>query len=940
MIKAIFYYILVPIVSISSLFAKSNNPIKGIEVNATITKVVLANNSKERLIVASSYEGDILLVDQKKGVLWRKELSGGVMNHEILAQDLDNDGKDEILAVNANGTLYCLNIEGNLLWKFKQNNSPLISLCVIHQSGGAKPYVVCGGNDRNIYYVSAKGVLLNTISSTSYLTNVKPNKIWTDDGTLPKNTHTVNFLRALPQKDGSDVLLLDGIVSNTDTKRELFQFKPLELKPFKSKLIRWGPIGDSRVRKLNGTDKNMILFGFSGIKPNYHFSFYDPEKQQNKSYGLNVIKPKIDFGYRVTQTEPVIVDGSPVYFVLLGERVYLVPNTLEVKKAELVKGIFSYNDMCYNSEENKIILASVQSGGSQIHILDLNNNQWKKQFKSYIPKGNIASILQNSDALAKQLATFNKPTWEKAPENLVMMSPPRDKFLSPQGVAKKSKYKNLTFMGYQFMRESHEWDRSKIQSQTLRNQRDGRKKYVLSEAEVVNKLSKGYNKNGLVTWGGHGVDPFMYGPETIKKVIDRGNGKMSVWIWPELTILHKKTFGEALDKLFYPLADYAGQRNSKLYLRCKHVFWQSYIYKKEWSKFLSGELADAFVPALEETLDQTQDLSLAGRLGLWTSGVCNSWGSRAVRDNASYMRNRQFSHQNLPNHFLRNSIYHISYGAEFINNFGIKSKYSNYMTLLWDLAGKGAIYIPKANEILSFSPVHLSMLEPDKVYLREGNSMNATIRYDKDFHPKNPFVFNRLSAEWSGAEVPVWDFSKYASGVVDRRSNFIPPYPNGMVLITPPQKGVFVQKEAVRGKLENHLHPFYKGKLKEFYTDGRFYYSADGKAKYNADDYYKVIAGEIKKASQQLPVLVTGDVAWVVAQTSPKHLRLTLIDKGYLNPKNNVAKIKFNNIKVKHVTNLLTKKVVKLNTSTTCEINVPAGMFKFIDIELEDSFMK
>ncbi|NJB83031.1 PQQ-binding-like beta-propeller repeat protein [Wenyingzhuangia aestuarii] len=941
MINRILYGMYLWIALISSVFAKDKQPsIKGIETGVTITKVVLGANKKENLIIASSYNGAILAIDESKGVVWKNELSDGIMNHEIITSDLNDDGYDEILAVNANGTLYCLDIKGNILWQFKQNNAPLISLCVIHKAGGVDPYIVCGGNDRNIYYVSKDGKLLTTIASTSYKTTVKPNKKWTDDGTLPKNTHTVNFLRALPQKDGSDILLLDGIVSNTDTKRELFQFKPMQIKPFKSKMIAWGPVGDSRVRNIKGFNNNMLLFGFSGIKPNYHFALYNPVTQKNKSYGLSQLKPKINFGYRVTQTEPVVINNTELFFVLLGERVYLIPSSLNIKKAEIIEGIFSYNDMCYNAKENKIILASVQSGGSQIHIIDLNNKKWKKSFKTYVPKGNITSILKESTILTKQLSKFKKPTWEKKQESLTMMSPPKDKVLSPSGLAKKNKYDNLIFMGYHFMKESHEWDRSAIESETLRTQRDGRKKYILSESEVVDKISKSYNKNGLATWGGHGVDPFMYGLETIKKVIDKGNGKMSVWIWPELTILHKKTFGEALDKLFYPLADYAGKHNSKLFLRTKHVFWQSYIYKKEWSRFLSGEFASAFIPALEETLDQTQDLSLAGRLGLWTSGVCNSWGTRAVRDNASYMRNRQFSHQNLPNHFLRNSIYHISYGADFVNNFSIKSKYSEYMTMLWDLVGTGALYVPKANEILSFSSVHLSMLEPDEVYLREGNSMNATIRYDKNFHPKNPFVFNRLSAEWSGAEVPTWDFSKYASGVKDRRSNFLAPYPNGMVLITPPQNGVFVQKNAVRGKLKDRLHPFYKEKLKEFYTDGRYYYSADGKQKYNADEYYKVIENEIKKASSLLPVTVSGDVAWVVAQTSPKHLRLTVIDKGYVNPKNRVAKVQFNGVKVKKITNLLSKKSIKVSKDGISKIMVSAGMFKFIDIELEEEFIK
>ncbi|WP_152286522.1 PQQ-binding-like beta-propeller repeat protein [Flavicella marina] len=929
--------ILICILSSTSIVAQKNKYISSIETGKTITKVVLAKQKKDKFIIASSYDGAILATDYKGEIYWKKELSDGIINHEILAEDITGDKVDEILIVNGRGELICLDIQGNLVWKFKQNDVPFISLCVIHEKGWKNPYIVVGGNDLNIYYVSTEGKLLHEIPSSSYKTKLRPNKKWMDDGTLTYNVHSVNFLRALPQKDGSDILLLDGIVSNTDKKRELFQFKPNALKPFTSSLLDWGPIGDSRVRKIDDSEENYMLFGFSGIKPNYHLGVYNPQTKKNKSISLNAIKPKIQFGYRVTQTELVTIDGQELFFVLLGERVYLVPKSLNVSKSELIEGKFSYNDMCYDTKEQKIILASVQSGGSQIHIIDLNHKKWKKEFKNFVPEGNISSILKKSERIQKLVSIYKKPNWEKEQETLIMMSPPKDKFLSQASIAKMSAYDNLKFMGYQFMKESHEWDRSGIESNTLRTQRDNRKSYSASETTVVNKLSKGYNQNGLVAWGGHGVDPFMYGTETIKKVIDKGDGKMSVWIWPELTILHKKTFDEALDKLFYPLAEYGATHNAKLFLRSKHVFWQSYIYKKEWSRFLSGEFADTFVPALEETLDQTQDLSVAGRLGLWTSGVANDWGSRAVRDNASFMRNRQFSHQNLPNHFLRNSIYHMSYGAKYINNFTVQSAYTDYMSLVWDLAGKGVIYIPKRNEILSFSPVHLSMLEPDERYVREGNSMNATIRYDKNFHPQNPFVFNRLSSDWSGAEVPEYDFSKFASGVKDRRLNFLPSYPNGMVLITPPQTGSFVQQNATRGRMEDYLHPFYKGKLKEYFTDGRYYYSADGKERYNAAEYYVKVKNDIEEASKLLPITVKGNVAWVVSQSDAKHLRLTIIDNGYINPKDRVAEIQFNGLKVKTIIDLITKETFKLKNGQA-QINVSAGMFRFIDVELSQEF--
>ena len=58
------------------------------------------------------------------------------------------------------------------------------------------------------------------------------------------------------------------------------------------------------------------------------------------------------------------------------------------------------------------------------------------------------------------------------------------------------------------------------------------------------------------------------------------------------------------------------------------------------------EAADA-AASLERCRER---LSLAARMGLWTSGVVDDWGARCARDNASFDRLRQHSHQMLPNH--------------------------------------------------------------------------------------------------------------------------------------------------------------------------------------------------------------------------------------------------------------------------------------------------
>ena len=86
-----------------------------------------------------------------------------------------------------------------------------------------------------------------------------------------------------------------------------------------------------------------------------------------------------------------------------------------------------------------------------------------------------------------------------------------------------------------------------------------------------------------------------------------------------------------------------------------------------------------------------------------------------------------------------------------------------------------------------------------------------------------------------------------------------------------------------------------------------------------------------------LPVTVSGDnVAWAVAQSSPKHLRLTIIDGGYINPNDRTATVTFNTVQPVKMIDILNNKSFDISGLST-SVAIPCGMFRFIDIELEKS---
>lgn len=149
-------------------------------------------------------------------------------------------------------------------------------------------------------------------------------------------------------------------------------------------------------------------------------------------------------------------------------------------------------------------------------------------------------------------------------------------------------------------------------NEKYRNRRDRRKRYELTGDEVLEALVPSYQNNpGISFWGGHGNDPYTYSLATKKSSIDAGADKKTVLIYLELEH-YNSDFEFVLNDLIYPLVEYCQEKNANLYIRTKHTFWQSIAYLPMWSRMVSGEFADVFVPAMEETTDKSMELSVAG----------------------------------------------------------------------------------------------------------------------------------------------------------------------------------------------------------------------------------------------------------------------------------------------------------------------------------------
>ena len=326
----------------------------------------------------------------------------GFINHDIYIRDLNNDGKDEILAANADGNIYCLNSEGKLQWRFSKNSAPMFAVSAIKMDD--KMYVVAGGFDTNMYYLNARGEFLKKIDFRTF-SKEKTRKF--KGKRVPKGNESMsNFIRTIKKPDGKETLVALGTNNHMQNVGTLYFFNPLDNLPFKVKGIKRNkkstkekfklrPIGDLKIVDYDNDGYQEVVLGASAHVQDMVVTTFNTKTDQ---FTFNKMT-KISFGYDISQTEVIKQNGKNMYFTRAGSKIHLYEPGSTDKGLERIVGKFAYNDICKIPNTNKVLLASSQSGGSAIHVIDLDNPKWKKSFKNLVPKGKISTIIKNTDKI-------------------------------------------------------------------------------------------------------------------------------------------------------------------------------------------------------------------------------------------------------------------------------------------------------------------------------------------------------------------------------------------------------------------------------------------------------------------------------------------------------------------------------------------------------------
>ncbi|MGY6649327.1 hypothetical protein [Wenyingzhuangia sp. IMCC45574] len=859
-----------------------------------IRNIVPTKVDGEQALFLSSLTGQVgcYTTDGKK--LWvRKTEKQNAVVFQITAGDLNNDGQDEYLAVSADGYVQCWDKNGKSLWVFRtEKKVRLAQVAIANTSNGA--FVYTGGNNNTLYKLNGKGKVVATAKYKGSM------------GRL----FTGNFTNA-----NKESLMMITYVHDK-FRWEFFGFvdpetlQTIKVLPKKKKIAAVkGMITDVKISDINKDGKDDVLFFISGGDGAFTPSFAALDSDFNvlANFTRKQIPKKESRGMVFRYAHNTGVSLMPFKNEIIfqfGRVTYLLDakgNIIDKVGLEDKNAHFSTYSTCFLPEEKKVYTAGEVSGGNAVYSYDVSKSSgWSTSPKLI---GKTAEVNENLENLYEQVLDFKLPSYQKKAEKPWVM------IYGAEIPSKVTRLKGADLVIPDQYTWSENYDRSKMVAAIgkIANKKDKRKPYKLTQKQILQKAKACESRNQAFTiWAGHGSDPFITSIETIEKIIEVAPNTCYGFVYAEMANTEDPR-SHYFVKEYMPRLAKACRKSgkAKLYFRYKQMFWAKNIYIEPWKDlFLSKKYADILVPCTEDTNSFTQDLNLAGRIGMKFGGYVNDFGMRLIDDNVTGWRPFAPGGQKSISPFLRSGVMRAAYGARYGVVYNFKNTAGSKLNILWALMKSGVIPQVDRENIASIGSWHLIDGVHESALEKHGAGHNIDNCKEEDYQ----LVMNVSTTGWGGTSVPDYDLSKFL-GVEYRWTNFTPELPYGMIPIAPIDLKKDLDKTGTKYTVSDHAFGYVNGK------------------KIKATEFGATLKETSIKGNKDLAINVKG-AAWSAIQLDKKHIRLILIDPGYITPADRNVIITLNK-KASSAVDILSKEKIKIQDEISVE--VPAGSMRFID---------
>jgi len=867
------------------------------------------DGSREPVAIAACYDGMVLCYTASGRRLWATQ-TGGYFPFDLCAADIDGDGYDEALIASADGTLYALDHDGNLLWTF--HRKPLLYQVTVAKLSGGECVILAGGIEQVLYELSPSGKLLRQLSTQYCIRHVRAGDIRGEG-----RDYVAVTLASSGYVGKLSLLLVDPLdLGVLWQKNDLGSFVTNDGRRFFSMAIV-DVDGDGRqdIVLSGGWEEHGKISAFNH-EGNQIWTRSDP-RIPNVPYRMNLLSP-----VRLLREEFLI--GVFANILILYNQDGSFRETLTCR--------YDFANGAFDSRTRTFWLGSGTSGGDDVHCLHLDRPGWRESFRQTHSVGKLARIERNMETLKEQIARFRAPIYQPETRKAEVLLLDEYNVLPPEALRPwNMQYRNVRFVS-QMTRLGLKPEgipvapqdavmicqKTRKGSEFWSQRTDIRQQYDLSADQIVAFVRDWESKGADFLLGAaHGGAVYM--PlSTFERVLQAAPKHLWGFEFSEMEGVYQR-MQDVVEKVLLPLAElcrkYGGK---KIIFRNKNIFWNGTVYAPFWDHvLLDRRYKDIFVPDMEETNTRTQDLSLAGRVGLWMTGSFDKWGERIVTDNACFDRMWEWSSQQVLSHHFRHMVSRASYGADVHYNSIHQGEFSASLLPqifpFYEMLEKGIVRIPKPDELLSISGVCLGMKTPPAPQYIAHGANGHEYNYSED-QSTPAMVFDHLDCYWAGAPIPQHDFSYYAYNLRRRMTNFLPPLPYGLVAIVPD-----TAKSRI-GRFD-----------KKISTDGMYFYDEHG-TQHTAEEYKPKLQQALREAAMRLPLRVNGSAHWSAVRLGPAHVRITLIDPGYLDPDDHDAQIVFQHLEPVRCTDILSGANLTISSGMIA-VRIPVGTLRILDVE-------
>lgn len=855
-----------------------------------------------RAVVTASLDGTTACFTPDGRRLWSSAPTGA-FPFDLAVADLDGDARDETLVAGGDGALRVYDHAGALRWTFART-APLYQVCVARDRHG-RATVLTGGVGQVLHALSPQGEEMRSL----------------------KTEHVIRHLRTGDvDGHGDEVVAMATASSGLTGILKLFLLDPRDL------AVRWHH-ADLSVRGMNPgrrffslllTDLNRdgkaeIVLG-GGWRENGTVHAYDATGR----HLFTKADPRIpSIPYRMGLLRRVTVAGDDFLLGHFGN--VLVLHETDGSLRETVTGPYSFADSHYDAELRTLFLGSEVSGGTEIYAYRLDRPDWKAAYVNQQATGRLAELERNLAQLNRQIRAFQAPSYQPAPRPALAITQIGD----ARGYRHVEFASSIT-LSQKVGNPAELWCRERDRRMAYRHTADE------LAALVAEKEAQGEN---ILVWAGHGNAVF-FPLATFERLLKAAPKRLKGFVFAEMEGTDDHTRA-VVEQIIYPLAELCRAHGKIVFFRNKNVFWNGTCYLPFWSRILLDEkFRDVFVPALEETNGRSQELSLAGRIGLWQSGSFNRWACRTVTDDANFNRMFEWGGQQIVTHHLRSLVSTAALGADiFLSDIhggaggtpprvrdvpdaqgggvdagppGNSGHLFAQLVPFYRMLERGIIQIPTRDNLLAVPGVALAMrAPPSALYLRHGTNGH---RYSFPTDNDPPMVFSRLDTYWGGGRPHDADFSSYAFNVRQRTCNFLPEMPYGLVPIVPVHAGT----ERFPLRIE---------------TDGENFYDGAGHLR-TAAEHRPEVEKLLRAAAAKMPLAVAGPAHWSASRLDEKHLRLVLVDPGFLDPAPRSVAVVLQHLRATACVDILSGESLPV-VDGKVPVAIPAGLFRILDLSLE-----